>query len=154
MPWVGTHCLEHFIALVQDKVLDVRDSQNLVPDKAIQSSRRSNHNMWTSLFIPNQLDVLLHGRAAIEHRSTRLRHILSEALVLILNLEGEFPRMTQDKDRNFAINRLNLLQRGKDKHGRFPESRFRLTQNIGGKNRLRETHLLDLAGMLETFPGD
>jgi hypothetical protein len=123
----------------------------LIPDQAVQPSRRGNNNVRTGIRVLDQVDVFLDRRATVKHSSPHFRHVLAESRVLVSDLEGEFTGMTEDKHRDFAVNRLNLLKRCKDKHCRFTEPGFGLAEDIGGENRLWETNLLDLGGVLETF---
>ena len=59
--------------------------------------------------------------------------------------------MAEDKDGHFAVNWLDLLQGGKDKDGRFTETRFGLAEDVGGEDCLGEADLLDFGGVFKTF---
>ena len=59
--------------------------------------------------------------------------------------------MAEDKDTDFAVDRLNLLERGKDEDGCLAEAGFCLAENVGRENCLGETDLLDFGGVFETF---
>jgi hypothetical protein len=107
--------------------------------------------MRTSLLVLDQLDILLNRRATIKHGCPDIGQVLAESRVLVPNLECEFAGMAEDEDRDFAVGGFNLLERGEDKHCCFTEAGFSLTEDVGGEDGLRETDLLDLGGVFETF---
>ena len=150
---IGGHAnsFQHLVTLVQYKILDIADAKILVSNKSIKSSWRRHHNMRTSLLILDQLDVLLNGRAPIENSRSNIGHVLAKPGILVADLECQFSGMAEDEDRDFAVDGFDLLERGEDKDGCFAEAGFRLTENVGGEDGLRETDLLYLGGMFETF---
>jgi len=54
--------------------------------------------------------------------------------------------MAHDKNRGFAGNRLDLLERGEDKDRSFTKTRFGLANYVGSKDCLRNASLLDCIG--------
>jgi hypothetical protein len=107
--------------------------------------------MRTSLLILDQLDILLNRRATVKHRRPDIRQVLAESRILVPDLEGEFTGMAEHKHGDFAVDGLDLLERGEDKHCRFTEAGFCLAEDVGGEDGLRETDSLDLGGVFKTF---
>jgi hypothetical protein len=60
-------------------------------------------------------------------------------------------RVWQRTSRDFTVDGLDLLERGKDKHCCFIETRFGLTEDVGRGDGVGKTKSLDLSKMLETF---
>jgi hypothetical protein len=110
--------------------------------------------MRTSLLILDQFNVLLNRRPAIKHCRPDIGQILAEPRVLISDLKSEFAGMAENKDRDFPVDGLDLLERGKDENCGFSETRFSLAEDVGGENGLGETDLLDFGRVFETFSGE
>ena len=91
-----TELLQHLVALVQDKVLDVLQDQGLPADQGQRAARRPDHNVGAVLL--QHLLVLLDGHAAEEHGRSHRGHVLGEALVLLADLEGQLPRVAHDQN--------------------------------------------------------
>jgi len=143
--------LEHLIALIEDEVLDVSDAEDLIADETIESTGRGDDDMRTGILVLDEFDVLVNRGAAVEDRGADVGHVLPEAGVFIADLEGEFAGVTEDEDRDFAVDGFDLLEGGEDEDGGFAEAGFCLAEDVGGENGLGETDLLDLGGMFETF---
>lgn len=90
-----TQLLKHFIALVEHKVFDVLQVEDLAVDQRQGASGCSHHNVWAVLL--QHFLVLLHGHAAEEHRHLDSRHVLGETLVLFADLEGQLSGVAHDK---------------------------------------------------------
>lgn len=138
-----TKLLEHFVALVQSKVFDILGIQNLVSSEGIQATRSSHNNVWAPVLVTKDFRVLLYGSTAIEGVDPYVRHVLGKPRVLVLDLEGEFTGVTQDNDGNFAIHRLQLLQRCKYEDRGLAVPRLCLTKDVHSQDGLRDTFLLN-----------
>ena len=90
-PPILTQLLQHFVTLVQDKVLDVLGVEGLILDQGQDSSRGTNHNMG-AVVLQNLL-ILLDADTTKEDRDLDVVKVLAETLVLLVNLEGQLPRM-------------------------------------------------------------
>ena len=65
--------------------------------------------MRTGVLILDQFDIFLNRCAAVEHRCPNVGHVLSEPGVLVSDLEGQLASVTQYKNRDFAVDGLDLL---------------------------------------------
>jgi hypothetical protein len=103
----------------------------LIPDQAVQPPRRGNNNVRTGIRVLDQVDVFLDRRATVKHSSPHFRHVLAESRVLVSDLEGQFTGVAENKDSDFPIHGLDLLEGGEDKDCRFTETRLGLTEDVG-----------------------
>ena len=138
-----TELFEHFIALVENKMLHVFRIEDLIPGESVQSSGRGNNDVWAFALVPQIFSVLGYRGATIESADTDIGHVLGKASVFVLDLESEFPGMTKDQNRDLAIDWFELLQSSKDENGSLSVARFRLAQHVHAQNSLRDTFLLD-----------
>ena len=76
------------------------------------------------VFIRQSFDVLLHRCSAVKDASLDIGKILAEPGVFVLNLIGEFARVTHDKSGALAGHWLDLLKRCKDKDSSLTETRL------------------------------
>jgi hypothetical protein len=93
-------------------------------------------------------------RALVRHgygRRPDIREVFAGSRVLFPDLEGKFTGMAENKHRDFTVDGLDLLERGRDKHCCFIETRFGLTEDVGRGDGVGKTKSLDLSKMLETF---
>jgi hypothetical protein len=98
-----------------------------VPDESVKSTGCRNNDMRTSIFILDQVDIFLNRCAAVKHCCSNVGHVLAEPGVFIANLKRQFTGVTEDEDRDFAVDRLDLLESCKNKDCRLSEAGFRLT---------------------------
>ena len=69
-------------------------------------------------------------------RSLDVGHVFGESVVLLGDLECQFPRVTKDEDGNLAINGLELLQRCQDEDGGLPHATLCLRDHIHAQDSL------------------
>ena len=138
-----TELFEHFIALVENKMFHVFRVEDLIPCKGVQSTGCGNNDMWAFALVPQIFSIFGYRGAAIESADADIRHVLGKASVFVLDLESKFPRMTQDQNRNLAIDRLELLQSSEDEHGGLSVAGFRLAKHVHAQNGLWDAFLLD-----------
>ena len=81
-------------------------------------------------------------------------HVLGESLVLLADLEGQLAGVAHDDDRHLAVDRLQLLQRGKDEDGSLAHARLGLTEDVHAENGLRDALVLDFRRMFEAAVDD
>lgn len=93
-----TQLFQHFVALVQHKVFDVLQVEDLAVDQCQSATGCSHHNVWAVLL--QHLLVFFYSHATKEHRHLDTRHVLGEALVLFADLEGQFSGVAHDKYRH------------------------------------------------------
>ena len=86
-----TQLLQHFVALIQDKVLDVLGVEGLVLDKGQDSSRGTDHDVGAVVL--QHLLILLDADTTKEDGDLDVVKVLAETLVLLVNLEGQLPRV-------------------------------------------------------------
>lgn len=105
-----TELIQHLVALVQHKVLDLCSIQLLVPRQREHSSGRADGNVRARLLLAELLDVGRDGRSAVEHLGADIGHELGEPQELVLDLEGELSRVAQDDDRRLAVDGLTGVE--------------------------------------------
>lgn len=143
---IRTNLIEHLVALVEDEHFDAAKAKLLLTHKSIESSRSTDNDMRMGILVGQDLNVLLHGRAAVEDRGLHIRKILAEAGVLVLDLVGQLTSVAEDQDSGLASNGFELLQSGEDEHSRLTKTRLRLAENVGTDDSLRNAVLLDCCG--------
>lgn len=141
---------EHLVALVKNKVLDLACVELLVTDEGHGSARGTNNDVRALFLVGKDLLVGRDGSTTVEDTSSDIGHKFGKTSKLILDLIGKLSSVTENDDRNLAINGFNLLQSGKHKHSRLTHTRLGLTQNICTEDGLGNTFLLNLRGVLET----
>ena len=84
-----TQLLQHFVALIQDKVLDVLGVERLVLDQGQDPPRGTHHDVRAVVL--QHLLVLLDADTTKEDGDLDVVKVLAETLVLLINLEGQLP---------------------------------------------------------------
>lgn len=123
-------------------MLHVFGVQYFVSGKGVQSTRCGDNDVGALVLVAEEFGVLCYRCAAVESADTNIGHVLGEASIFVFDLEGEFTSVAEDEDRDFSVDRFELLKRGQDEDGSFPMSRFRLAEYIHTEHRLRDTFLL------------
>lgn len=136
-----TQLLQHLIALVKDEMFQVLQVEFLVPDESENSSWGADNDVRCHCL--QGLFVLLNRHAAKEHCDLNARHIFTEALVFLADLESEFSSVAHDQDVDVVLSRLDLLKCGKDENGSLSHTRLCLTENIHPENGLWNALVLD-----------
>ena len=85
-----TQLLQHFVTLVQDKVLDVLGVEGLVLDQGQDSSGGTDHDVRAVVL--QHLLILLDADTTKEDRDLDVVKVLTETLVLLVDLEGQLPK--------------------------------------------------------------
>lgn len=151
-----TELIQHLVALVQHKVLDLCSIQLLVPRQREHSPGRADGNVRARLLLAELLDVGRDGRSAVEDLGADIGHELGEPQELVLDLEGELSGVAQDDDRRLAVDRLtgvepssrarqralHLLQGGQDEDGGLTHTRLGLAEDVRAEDGLRDALLL------------
>ena len=138
-----TKLFEHFVALVQDEVLDFGGVEDLIPHEGVQSTGGGDYDVRALALVAEEVGVLDHRGTAEESADTDVGHVLGETSVLVLDLESKLTGVAQNNDRHLAVDRLELLQSRQDKHRRFSVTGLCLAQDIHSKDRLGDTLLLN-----------
>lgn len=86
--------LQHFVTLIQDKMLDVLQAEGLVPGESEDAARCSNNDVRAVLL--QHLLILLDGQATKEYCCLYRGHVLRESLVLFTDLEGQLSCVAHD----------------------------------------------------------
>lgn len=100
----------------------------LVADEGKGASRSAHHDVRAVVL--ERLLVLGDGHPAKENGASDAIKILGEPLVLLVDLEGKLPGVTEDEDADLAFHRLNLLEGGYHKHSRLAHPALCLTDDI------------------------
>jgi hypothetical protein len=145
---------EHFVALVQYKVLHVFGVQNFISREGVQPTGGGDDDVGAFVLVSQGFRVFGYRGAAIEGADPNIRHVLGETGVLVFDLEGEFTGMAENEDRHLAIHRLQLLECGEDEDRRFAVPRLCLAQDVHPKDSLGNALLLHFRGMFKTEVAD
>src|SRR5690606_35378942 len=138
-----TNLVKHLVALIQDEDTDASKTQDLIPNQRVQATWGTHDDVGAGVLVLDLLHVLLDGSTAVEDLSLDVGHVLAEAVVLVLDLEGQLASVAHDEDRNLAVDRLDLLKGGENEDGRLSESGLGLADDITSEERLGDTGLLD-----------
>lgn len=122
--------VQHLVALIENKSLDVAQRKFLVANKSIQTARGGDDDVGIGLLVGKKLNILLDGGAAIEDRCLDIRKVLAETGVLVLDLVGQLASVAHDEDRTLAGNWLELVESCEDEHGGLSETRLGLAEDI------------------------
>lgn len=138
-----TELLKHLVTLVENEMLDVFGVQDLVTYESVQAAGGGDDDVGAGVLVAESLGVLGHRCTTVEGRHANQRHVLRETSVLVANLEGKLSRVTEHNDGDFAIDRLQLLERGEDEDSCLSVTRLCLAQDIHAEDSLRDTLLLN-----------
>lgn len=137
-----TKLFEHFVALVQYKVLHVFGVQNFISRKGVQPAGGGDDDVGAFGLVSQGFRVFGHRGTAVECADPDIGHVLGETRVLVFDLEGEFTGVAKNEDRHLAIGGLQLLECGEDENRRFAVPRFSLAQDVHPEDGLGNTLLL------------
>lgn len=90
-----TKLFQHLVTLVQHKMLEVAQTQLLVPHEGQHSAWGAHDNVRAVIF--ERVLVLLNVHASKEHSDLHRGHVLAEALVLLGDLVGELSGVAHDE---------------------------------------------------------
>ena len=138
-----TYLVKHLVALIQNKYLDASQAQVLVPDQGVETAGGGDDDVGMLVLVLQNLNVLLHGGAAVKDGRLDVGHIFAEPCVLILDLICKLTRVAHHENRGLSRNRVDLLEGGEDEDGGLAETGLGLAEDIGTQNRLRDANLLD-----------
>ncbi|KAH3685471.1 hypothetical protein WICPIJ_003554 [Wickerhamomyces pijperi] len=100
---------QHLVTLVNDEVLDVVQSDGLVSQQGVQTAWCGNNNVWSGLWVLQQLGVVLDWSTTVENSSADFWHVLGETLVFVTDLVGQFTGVTDDNGGDFTSDWFELL---------------------------------------------
>lgn len=99
---IHTLALEHFVALVKNKMFGILNLEVILFDKGFYSTRGSDNDMQASVLVLEDGLIRCNGFAAIEHFCADVGHVLAESGVFSFDQASEFARVAQYDDRNLA----------------------------------------------------
>ena len=140
---VLTRLVEHLVALVEHKSLNVAQGKLLVTDKSVQAPGSANNDVRVGVLVGKDFNVLLNRGTSVENGCLDVRKVFAETSVLVLDLVGELTSMAHDEDRALARYGLKLVESREHEHGGLSKTRLGLAENIDVQNRGRDTNLLD-----------
>lgn len=141
-----TNLVQHLVALVEHEDADTAQTQVLVANKSVQTSRCTDNDVRVGVLVLEDLGILLDGSATIEDASLDVWHVLGEPVVLVADLESQLTSVAHDQDRTFAGNGLDLLKSCEDENRSLTETRLGLADDITSEKRLGDTCLLNCTG--------
>lgn len=89
-------------------MLDLTGVELLVTDEGHSSARGANNNVRALFLVGKNLLVGRNGSTTVKDTSSDIGHELGETSKLILDLIGKLSSVTENNDRNLAINRLTI----------------------------------------------
>lgn len=143
-----TNLVEHLVTLIEDEALDVAETELLVSDEGVQTTRSCDDDVRVSLLVGEELDVLLHGGTTVEDGGLDVGHVLCESGVFVLDLVGELTGVAHNQDRGLALDGLHLLQGCENEDGSLSEARLGLADDVVTENGLGNALLLDWISQL------
>jgi hypothetical protein len=125
-----TSSFENLITLINDKGLDVAEAQVLVSNERVQTTRGGNNNVRALGLVLNKVNVLLSRGTTVKNSGANIRQVFGETRVLVLNLVGQLTGVAKNHNRDFTINRFNLLKSGKHENSSLTKTRLGLADNV------------------------
>ena len=134
-----TELFKHLVALIQHKVLHLRQVNALAADEVKKTPGRGNDHRRLFLL---QGGFVSHDRhAAVQDSRFHLGQVLGESSVLMPDLEGQFAHVAQN-DNTDVVAGVQLLKRSQHKHCGLPHARLGLTDDIHTQQRVRDALML------------
>ena len=121
-----TNLIQHLVTFVKNEDLHASETKLLVADQRVQPTGCGNDYVRMSVFVRKRFYVLLHGRSTVKDPSLDVWKVFAEPGIFVLDLVGEFARVTHDKSGTLAGHWLDLLKCRKDKNCSLPKTGFRL----------------------------
>jgi hypothetical protein len=137
-----TKLLQHFVALVQNEMLDLLRVEVFVASQGVEAAWGGDDDVRALGLVFEELDVLGDWGATKHDRSAHIGHVSREARILVPNLVREFSGVTQHDHGNLPVNGLELLQGSEHKDSGFSVTRFGLAEDIHSKHGLGNAFLL------------
>ena len=149
---VHTDLVKHLVTLIKNKDLAASKAEVLVTDKSIEATWGGDNDVWVSILVLKKLCIGLDWSSSVEDCGLHLWHVLAESGVLVLDLVSQLAGVAHDKDRALSGNWLDLLKGGEDEDGSLTKTGLGLAEDIGTKDGLWDTHLLDcIRGVSERY---
>lgn len=142
---IPTHVdlLQDFVTLVNDKVLDTRYLQALVTNEGVHTTGGTDKNVRALGLVLEHGLVLGDGSTTVDDTGANIGHVFGETGVLVANLVGELSGVAENKDGDFAIDGLDLLESGKDEDSGLTHTGLGLADDVHAENGLWNAFLLD-----------
>ena len=132
---------EHFVALVEHKVLDLIELHDALLDGELHhASGRADDDVGAVVL--EEVAVLPDGHAAVKDGALDVLEVLGEPLVLVVNLKGE-PWVWQHNDSDLASDGIQLVERREDKDGSLAHTRLGLADDIHSQDSLGDAFVLN-----------
>lgn len=93
-----TNLVKHFVAFIENEVLDVSERKGLVADQSVKSTRSTNDDVRVLLLVLQELEILGHRRTTVEDGGLDLGEVLAESGVLVLDLVCQLSSVAHDED--------------------------------------------------------
>lgn len=129
-PGTHTDLVEHLVALVENKGLNVAEGQLLVANEGVQTTGGGNHDVGVGILARQDVEILLDGSTTVEDRGLDVGQVLGETGVLVLDLVGKLTSVTHDQDLALASNGLQLVEGGENEDSSLTETGLGLAKNI------------------------
>ena len=137
-----TNLVEHLVALVEDEHADAAETEVLVANQGVETTRSTDDDVGVGLLVLKDLGILLDGSTTVEDAGLDVGHVLAETVVLVTNLESKLTSVAHDENGALAGDGLDLLKSGEDEDSCLTETGLGLADDITTKHGLRDTCLL------------
>jgi hypothetical protein len=113
-------------------VLQVCETEMPVTHERVDTTGSSDDDMWVSVLVAEQLDVLLNRGTSVENTNPDIGKELGETVVFVSNLVRQLTCVAHDEDgRDTWLGLLiHLLERSKDKDCGLSETRLGLAEDV------------------------
>lgn len=135
--------LEDLVTLVNDKVLDTRNLEALVANEGVHATRGTDKDVGALGLVLEHGLVLGDGSTTVDDTGSNIGHVFGKSGVLVADLVGKLSGVAENKNRDLAIDGLDLLKSGKDKDGGLTHTGLGLADDVHAKDRLGDAFLLD-----------
>ena len=127
-----TGLVQHLVALVEDKVLQVGKAKMPVAYEGVDTTGGTDNDVGVSVLVAQELDVLLDGSSTVEDTDLDVWQELGETVVLVADLVGQLTSVAHDQNSGNARLRLlvHLLESCENEDGSLSETGLGLAEDI------------------------
>ena len=93
---VLTRLVKHLVALIEDKVLQVGETEVLVANESIDTTGCSDNDVRVCVLVAEKLNVLLHRCSSVEDTDLDVGQELGKTVVFVANLVGQLTSVAHD----------------------------------------------------------
>lgn len=140
---------QELVALIEHEVLHLRQVQGLLGRGEVQNTAGGADDDVGHLHLQGG-HVGLDVDSSVEHAGLDVGQVLGEALVLLLDLEGQLAGVAQHDDVDLAGHGVQQVQRGEHEHGGLAHTGLGLADDVLAEDGVGDALVLNYSGEEQT----